>query len=281
MKLFKRKLQIIIGKLGTVSKKIEGLRVSFDIEMTDTKETNKANIKLYNLSDDTIGFLEQKDSSVILQIAYDDDEYNTLYIGNIVEFDHEQNGSDFITTIECKDGFIPLSEKKLSLSFPANSTTAQILNRITSELNLTKGDYKNITNFVYKQGFSFVGNPGSALDILLNRIGYEWIINNNQLIISEKNKSDKKTVVRYLSPNTGLLNSPSRIKNAPVKKSQKKDKLTDGWKIQSLILPDLQPKTLIKVQSEDFNNIFLIKKSKFSGDTRGSDWICEMECVQQ
>lgn len=253
--------------------------------MTDNRTTNTAKIDVYNLSQETIGLLEQKDTSCILKIGYDDEELSTLFIGNIVEFEHDFTGSDVITKITCKDGYIPLTAKKLSLSFAADSTTKQIIDKIVAELNLTKGDYSAIPSYVYKQGFSFIGSPGKALELILSRIGYEWTIVNNVLVISKENESNNTTIMQYLSPSTGLLDKPKRFKDRQIRviktSATKKNKLLDGWKIKSLIIPSIQPKSLISVESEELEGIFLVKAVKFSGDTHDNTWYAEIDAIQK
>lgn len=285
MRLFKRNAQLLIGKIGEVGRLLEGVRISFEIEMTDNRTTNTGKIDIYNLSQETIGLLEQKDASCILKIGYDDEELSTLFIGNIVEFEHDFTGSDIITKVSCKDGYIPLTERKLSLSFAADSTSKQIIDKIVSELNLTKGDYSEIPSYVYKQGFSFVGSPGKALELVLSRIGYEWTIVNNVLVISKENESNNKTIMQLLSPETGLLDKPKRFKDRQIRviktSATKKNKLLDGWKIKSLIIPSIQPKSLIKVESEELDGIFLVKAVKFTGDTHDNSWYAEIDAIQK
>lgn len=285
MRLFKRNIQLIIGKIGDVGKLIKDVRVYFEIEMTGNKLTNTAKIDIYGLSEETLGFIEQKGSSCILKIGYDNEELSTLFTGNIVEYELNFIENDLVIKITCKDGYIPLTEKKLSLSFIENSTTKQIIDKIVSELNLTKGDYSSLPSYSYKQGFSFVGSPGRALDLILSRIGYEWTIINNVLIISKENESNNKIVAQLLSPDSGLLDKPKRFKNESVKTvkttEKTKNKLLDGWKIKSLIIPSIQPKCLIKVESEELSGIFLVKSVKFTGDTHGNPWYAEIDAIQK
>jgi len=280
-RLFKRKAQLIIGKIGSDSVQIEGLRFTLDIRMTDEKETNKGKIGMFNLSDETKGLLEQKDASIIVKVGYDDNELNVLFIGNIVEYEDIYNGVDVITKVYCSDGYIALSKRKLSLSFAPESSTMQIINKITAEMNLAKGDYSSLPSFVYKQGFSFVGNVGAALDIVLARINYGWTIVNNTLIISKHNETNNTTILQFLSKDTGMLDHPSRFKEQDVKTRKKKNKLMNGWKIKSLIIPSIQPKSLIQVESDNVSGTFLVKAVKFVGDTHDNEWSAEIDCMQK
>lgn len=280
-RLFKRTAQVIIGKLGSIGRLLDGIRISFDIDMDDNRETNTGKVNIYNLSEETIGLLEQKDVSVILKIGYDGEELSTLFIGNVVEYEHDFNGFDVITKITLKDGYIPLTSKKLSLSFAENSNTKQIIEKIVGELNLTKSDYSLLPNYVYKQGFSFIGAPGTALDIILARIGYQWTIANNVLIITKPNESNKQAIAQFLSPETGLIDKPKRFKEKSVKTKTKENKLIDGWKINCLIIPSIQPKNLIKVQSSEVDGTFLVKSVKFNGDTEDNTWLCQIQAIQK
>lgn len=280
-RLFKRKTQLIIGKIGSEGRQIDGLRYAFDIEMTDARETNKGKISIWGLAEESKGLLEQKDASIFINIGYDDQDFSTLFIGNIVEFEEKIDDVGYVVEVTCKDGYIPLTNKKISLSFTAGATTKQIINKIIADLNLTKGDYSSLPDYVYNQGFSFIGSPGAALDIVLSRIGYEWTIINNVLVISQDNKSPNETIMQFLSPKTGLIGRPSRFKEKAVKTKVKKNKLMDGWKINSLIIPSIQPKSLISVESETVTGIFLIKSVKFTGDTHDNNWNAEIDAIQK
>lgn len=282
VRLYKRKAQIVISKLGEGSDVIlENIRIFFDIEMNDDKSMNTGKIDIYNLSEETLGLLEKKDISITLKIGYDNEELSTLFIGNVVEYENDFEGADVITRITLKDGYIPLTNKKLSLSFAENSNTKQIIEKIIAELNLTKSDYSSLPNYVYTQGFSFIGSPGAALNIVLSRIGYEWVIINNALIISKHNESNKQIFTQYISPETGLIDRPKRFKQKQTRTKTQSNKLIDGWKIRSLIIPSIQPKNLIKVKSSEIEGDFLIKSVRFNGDTDDNNWFCDIQAIQK
>lgn len=286
MRLFKRKTQLIIGnKNDTKGILIENIRVSFDIEMNDKKETNTGKISIWNLSQEILAILDDKDAFVILKVGYDD-EPSIIFQGDVIEFSPQYQGVDLITEITLKDGYIPLASRKLSLSFAANSSTSQILNKIIGEINLVKGDYSGLPNFVYRQGFSFIGSPAKALDTILNRIDYEWTITNNVLVISQTNKTSKTIEAQLLTPETGLLDSPQRLKQRPTKKKVVDNKVQDprrfdGWKFNTLILGGMVPKNIVKVKTESVNGIFIIKNIRFVGDTHTDDWRAEIQAIEK
>ena len=128
---------------------------------------------------------------------------------------------------------------------------------------------------------SFSGSPGKALDIVLERVGFGWTIVNNALIISRPNDAVGDIPAQFISASSGMLEVPYRFKEPKVKTKKKNSKLVDGWRIRSLIIPSLQPKSLIEVDSKEISGVFLIKKVVFSGDTHTNEWNAEMECLQK
>ena len=266
-KLFKRKVQVIIGPLGSTGVLLDGIRVSFSITMDDLRDVNNGDINLYNLAEDTLGYLEKKDSSIILKVGYGDEDPSVLFIGNIVSYYSEKTDScDTITRITAKDGYVPLIYKQLSLSFPENSTSKQIIDKITADLNLTKGDYSALPNYVYKQGFSFIGSVYLGLSQVLDRIGYDWTVTNNVLVLFKIGETNKNTIGYLLSNETGMLGKPRRLKESNVKKKVKNNESSDGWEINCLIIPQIKPKSVIKVESENVNGYFVVKSIISKGD---------------
>ena len=278
-RLYKKKVRVVIGKLGSNGRSIQGIRIAFYINMDDTKETNTGIVSLYNLSNETIGLLEKENTSIILSIGYDDEETSILFIGDVVEYKNEYNGVDTITKITLKDGYISLTNSKITLSFSEGSTSKQIINKIISVLNVTTADYSLLPNFVYKQGFSFIGGIGSALDTILARIGYKWTITNNVLVITKPNETNNKTISQFLSLETGLVSQPKRLKDSNIKTKIKENRLMDGWQFECLIIPSIKPNSLIKVEHANINGIFLVKSVQYYGDTHDSTWLCQIKAI--
>ena len=138
-------------------------------------------------------------------------------------------------------------------------------------------------NLIYKDGFSFAGKPGKALDIILKRSGFEWVIDNNALIITKIGEAKNDKVVQYLSKETGLLSSPKRFQQKPLamKRIEYPKTIKTGWKFSSLIIPTLSPKNLVQVESEEGSGIFQLLTVNFKGDTRDNDWFADMEATQK
>ncbi len=288
LRLFNRKAELIVGKPGEKGRLIKDLRMSFTILKTDSKETNPAKIEIYNLNRDTRGIFEEEGSRVQLSVGYEgQDTLNTIFIGDILSFSPEYTGTDNIFTVICKDGYVALDQAKFTLGFDEGSTSRQILNsiitKLKSEFNLASATGENIPNLKYENGFSYVGKAQGILDKILSRVNHDWIIDNNNLIISPTGSTNETTFAQLLSKDTGMLGQPRRVKQQPVKSKGGRGKTFDGWVVRSLIIPGLNPKQRIVVNSEKedlINREFLIKTSKYTGDTRGNAWEVEMEVTE-
>lgn len=287
LNLFNRKVELTVGKPGSEGRLIKDLRIAFDILKTDSKETNAAKIEIYNLTRETRGFFEEEGAFVKLNVGYEGEpKLSTLFTGDILSFSPEPTGVDNIFTVICKDGFLTLDQAKLSISFDEGSTSRQILSLLTSKLkaefNLSSIIGDRIPNIIYNNGFSYVGKAAGALDKVLARVKHDWIIDNNNLIISPIGSSSGESVVQLLDKETGLLSKPQRVKQQPVKSKGGRGKTFDGWQIKSLIIPGLAPKQRVKVVSiiEDINKVFLIKNARYIGDTRSNIWEMDMEVTE-
>lgn len=282
-RLYKRRAELIIGRKGQTSRQtlIAGARIVFQISMNDTKQTNVAKISIYNLSQDVVGLIEQKDATVTLKIGYDDDkDLSTIFIGDVVQYNVDtSNGIDRITKLVAHDGYIALANRKVTLSFAQGSTTRQILAKIIADLDLTKKSY-DLPNLTYKQGFSFIGSPREALTKVLNRIKYEWAIVNNALLIFEKDKTKQKVPAQLLTLKTGLEFQPTRTKQLDVKTQVNANKSFEGWEVRCLIIPSIQPKNIIKVETDNFNGLLIVKAVEFKGDSDGDDWISIIQATE-
>ena len=317
MELFNRVIQVIIEwNEGTEKKTVtipdsnlrrigfsEELKVNFKVQKTDGKETNEAEINIFNLSSDTRKSIEDAKSKnrkvdVSLLVGYGrnikdvidaegKNSLNRIFFGNLLSYKNESSSTDIITNLICKDGWKGL-DQVISLSFDEGTTTSQIINKIASIANFTKLTDKeyDIPDLVYNNGFSYIGKISNALNKVINRIGYEWSIRNNSLLITNINESKDALPVVVLNKDSGLILRPVRVKQDAVTEKGGNKKTFDGWEVKSLIVPGLDVKSLIRMQIQELGNDeprsdnFVVKTIVFTGSNRENDFIAEMEVVK-
>lgn len=292
MQLFNRKIQVIIE---TETEKISipdtqlvnddfssDLRIDFKVEKTDGKETNEAEIKIFGLSENTRSKITENlddkkiNVKVSLNVGYGEN-IKQIFFGDLLGLKVNIEKPDVTTVLTCKDGWKGL-DQIISLSFDENTSTNQVLKKISDIAGLGSPQ-SNLPSLIYKNGFSYVGKISSALDKVVARIEREWSIRNNILLITEFNKSNDTQPRIVLNSKSGLINEPQRIKEQKVSARGGSEKTFDGWALKSLIIPGLDVKSLITVESPQKAN-YVVKNIIFTGSNRESDFFAEMEAIK-
>lgn len=269
--------ELLVGPQGGEGKLIKDLTIEFSVKFNITNSTNSAEIRVFNLSDETYNYLLEKNSSVILKVGKDK---KVLYIGDIVSLNNTRSRSDSITTIECKDGYYQLANRKISIGFEENVDVNTVLNKVISDVNFIKGNY-NLPAKVYKNGFSAVGTLAEVLSKIVKSLGgeYTYKILNRSLLIFKKNEPIPNTPVYNLTTDSGLLETPYKFYNFKINENETNSNVSEGWKIRTLLIPELLPESIIKIQTSEVNGLFRVKESEFIGGK--DEWFCNLKIDQK
>lgn len=293
MQLFNRKIQVIIetdaDKISIPDTELVdngfsvNLRIDFKVQKTDAKETNEAEIQIFGLSENTRSKITEKlddkniNVKVSLNVGYGED-IKQIFFGDLLGLKVNVEKPDVITVLTCRDGWKGL-DQVISLSFDENTNTKQILNKISNIAGLGSVQ-SDIPSLLYKNGFSYVGKISGALEKVAARIKHEWSIRNNILLVTKFNESNDSAPRIILNSKSGLINEPQRVKQQEVSARGGNKKTFDGWALKSLIVPGLDVKSLITVESGEKAN-FVIKNINFTGSNREQDFFAEMEVVKK
>ena len=269
-KYFKRSIRLLFGQRGSeTAVNLGNSRVEFSIIKTDKRSNNSAEIKVYNLSNETKALLDKNDTVVTLMAGYESGVgTGVVFSGDVSDITTERNGADVATVIELSDGNTVIKDKSVSISMNGAVRPEDVLKRIARDIGLEISISGKITSKPYQNGFTAYGAPMLAVTKVCNKIGYSYSVENGILKIWETVKGKEEQVL-FLSPETGLIGRPEKIK------IDKKN----GWNVKSLLNPLIVPAGKIKVSSENVSGILKIKTVKFTGDTHGNDWNSEMECL--
>jgi len=254
--------------------RVRGLRIEFQIEKTKNSTANKAEIKITNLSEDTRTKIREKDALVRLFAGYEQDLGAVLlFTGNAQRIVNTWETPDIITNIEAQDGQRTLRETRASFSYGNKTSANVILNRFANELGLPLRQDFNIEGSY--QGYSFNGRAKDGIDEITRRFGYQWSIENGEILIVPKSGNTGRIATK-LTPQTGLVNTPERLIDQEGEFDEALEKELE-WKITSLLNPRLSPGSLVDIESKQANGLYQIEKVRHYGDTRGGDWYSEIE----
>lgn len=291
---FSRVAKITVGKPGDGRKEISNLRVTFDIEKDLTKETNKSQISIYNLSDETLKIVENPDSVILLDAGYKD-SFGRVFEGAIT-FVSSRGETDIETEIEAADGHLEIRDSIFSKSYGPGISSQVILFDIVSSMGATMQISTDIEHKEYPNGFAYAGKSKGAIEKVCNYIGAKWSIQ-NRIIQVRKAGGAISPKAFLISSETGMIGSPERIvktqtiklseedKNKNTKKKRGRKKKTEkekktGWKIKSLLLASVNPGSVIEVRSKYVKGFFVVDRVNHKGDTHGDDWYTEMEVFE-
>lgn len=290
-----------------------GLHVTFIIDKDTTKESNKSEIKVWNLSDASKELIQKKDLMVELDVGYSEDiGLVRIFIGSIISIHTkpDNGGLDEVTTIKCSDGQIAIRDSIMSLSFPPGTSNLFILKAIAQKMGLALDLANDVEGSNYENGYSFVGYGKDALDQVCGNLGATWSIQNAVLQVIMRNGVTRKKAVVF-SAETGLIGTPERVVKSSKrtdntaqgdkedglidttgrltkeqkkrkKRKQKKAKKTSvaGWKIKTLLAPTVNPGDAIRIESGAISGWFKVESIKHSGGVYVDDWTSEIDIIE-
>lgn len=286
--LFLRSADLIVGpKVSGTNAEREPIearsfknRLVFNVESTSVAASNKAKIDIYNISQESRNFLEQKDLIVILKAGYQDNT-STIFFGDVIRREVNRNGPDIPVTLECGDAENILGTAHIEIGFGPGITNVQIIEQAAAKLLLSSGIQKGVKTVQYQNGFTFSGLVTDLLKQLTEEVGVEHLIRNGELVILPILETDDQEAV-LITQNTGLIGFPT--------------KTIDGLQFTSLLNPELMPGRAVKVESKQFQGEFGVRaeivasaslvasgdvlkarKVTHNGDTADGPWFTEVE----
>lgn len=265
----------LYGRIATVQVddlEFERVRVAFDVSKAMTKDPNKLELKLYNLSEQSRGRIQKKDAVVILQAGYEGTGLSQLYKGNARLISHSKAGVDWISKVACGDGEKEIRTARISKSYKKGVDAKQVFKDLVGAIGLPAGNaLKTIESAsmrglgAFTSGFSLNGNAYEQLDARARAAGLRLFTHDGQLQLLGPNDASVETIV-VLSPDTGLKGSPERGEKGVVK-------------ARSFLNPDIFPGRRVQLDSSAIKGQFRCEKVTHKGDTHGGndDWESVME----
>ena len=312
MRQYNRVYRLLIGQtakkgllLTNEGEGSQGLKISFKIDKDTTKETNKSEIKIWNLSDESLELIEHDDIMLELAVGYKDNVGAVrIFLGSLIKMtvDDENEGTDVVATIKASDGQIAIRDSIISISNPPGVSNLVVLRNIANNMGLTLDIAPDVEGSPYPDGFSFVGYSAAALDQICGNLGCEWSIQNEVLqVILKGGTTGKKGLV--FSPSTGLIGRPKRIiqsaatankkqeekvvsskrkrKSKTIKKKKKKKvNSIAGWTITTLLAPTVNPGDAIRIESGVVSGWFRVEAVTHKGGNFENDWTSEIDCIE-
>jgi hypothetical protein len=285
--LFNRTYRLLIGKKGD-PRGVEihdTLRITFDIEKTTKKNPNKGKISIWNLTKETRAKFEEPNTRVLLYAGYKDEKGPLLIYTGDVTFAYTQiEKPDISTVFELGDGSRSIRDSVISKGYGPGVTSETILKDCSESMGTPLTLPGDAPKKVWEHGFTFYGASHILMDKVTSASGLEWSIQNNNMQVIEKNGVTTRQGV-VISSHSGMIGAPERVRKAKVQKAGEKTEVVakneseDGWKVNVLLMPELNPGDRVILQSDVVEGVFRIFELKHRGDSHGGDWQTELQLV--
>ncbi len=290
--LFDRVYRLLVGKKGkSEGLEITELRIQFEITKTAKKDPNKSSIRIYNLRKETRAELEKPDTRCLLYAGYKDEAGALLIFQGGVTFSWTKYElPDVITELELGDGAAEIRDTTISVGYDKGVKSTQVLNDVSKQMGTPLTLPKDIPERIWQNGLSYFGSARTLLDKVTKGSELEWSIQNGNLQVIKKGMVTTRQGI-VLSADSGLIGFPEHERKAnegttEVKDADKKKKTVstpakhyDGWSVNSLLMPEVNPGDRVKLESRAVNGIFRVQELKHKGDSHDGDWQTEMKLI--
>jgi len=266
---FNRSASVVITtKLG-IPLDISGLKIVFSVKKTLSTFSNSARVNIYNLSRRSFEQIAVEDDLILNAGYIDGAGEKLLFKGDIQKISVEHLGPDIITKLQCDDGGLKLREIRGNLSYGTGVLALQIIGEILSAFSFPSRQHATFTDAKYLHGFSHVGSAKEALSKLTEKIGVEWSIQNGEAQLLLKGGVNLTPPIPVSALN-GMIGSPDLFDDIQGELSL--NKRSSGWRVRSLVNPEIEPGGRLNITSNNVNGLFRIEEVDHFGDTFGADW---------
>ena len=168
-------------------------------------------------------------------------------------------------SITAGDGEHAIRTARASTSFAPGTTLADAIRSLGATMGLGGGNLSSASaaaSAVLLEGAVVRGPAAQELTRLCSSAGLSWSVQDGILQLLPIGRALSRVAVS-LSPDTGLVESPTRSKGVTVK-------------AKALLLPDLVPGRLVALESEAVRGTYRIDEVSYTGATRGDDWYADL-----
>ncbi|MEJ2896220.1 phage protein [Bordetella avium] len=265
---------------------ISELHFKFVISAADVQTPAAAQIRVYNLSDNTAQRIQKEFAKVTLRAGYEGN-FGTIFSGDVKQIRRGKETSiDKYLDITAANGDMAYNFAVANFTLAAGWTAAELYNALLQELSLygvTAGYAPPFPATVYPRATSFYGMVRDRLRELAEMVGCSWSIHDNRLyLIPISGYIPGDTVV--LTSKTGLIGFPEQTINGIHVRCLLNPNIFIGRGIQ--INNGSVQEAQINVAYTAFNYFpSIAQDGKYKalavthiGDTRGQSWYTDSIC---
>lgn len=182
-------------------------RVVFNILHDFGGFVSYADISIYGLSRETEAKAFKKGQTIDFKAGYAD-SIDYIFRGDVINLFREKKGADKLIRLICMGGAQNRQETSISKTMGKNTSLVDILKELATAigypLTIKEDDFSDVN---YGRGYVINGSPTNYLKKLAEAHGFNWVIENNRLVVV-KSGSYRDGTIHQVSQFTGMVGAP-------------------------------------------------------------------------
>ena len=232
---FDREYRLAAGKAGGMGFEIGEksksqpvpLHINFSIERTDLETQNTGRVTVWNLNQEHLATLDEKDCVLSLKAGYGS-RMPLIFAGIVTNCVTTHDGADRKTEIEVVDNLVEIRDTYVTISYVRTVNWKTIFDDVANQMGVAvtysyNAEFADIAN-----GFSFVGLARDIMTKGCACCGLVWSLQNGVMQVKKPGDVMSREVF-VLSEDSGLLGIPARVTEA---NSETSDKTSIGWEVE-------------------------------------------------
>ena len=286
---------------------ISNVDLEFKILRTIRSTANKCDLTIWNLTQAHRVAIEKRNRplatgkalgvNVKIEAGYVG-QTSVLFNGDLRSVGSSRQGVDWRTVIGGDDGGRAIRESRINMQFPRGTPFSLIFKQAAQALGIGLGNAGLVAPGVTVLGigsntnsnYSLSGNVKQVFDKLCESVGLTWSIQHGVIQVLPKGTPLQGRAI-YLSPTTGLLDSPAPsvdssvslgspqafAPGAPPKNTKApKPKSTLVLKCKAMLIPGLAPGRIVQLNSDEYKGNYTICEVEYNGQTWSKRWEADM-----
>lgn len=284
-----RRCNLIVANEAGEGLDLSNLRITFKIKKSDAQTPNTAEIRVYNVAEETANRIRKEFQNISLQAGYESN-YGLIFNGNIkqVRFGRE-NGTDTFIDIAAADGDEAYNFAVVNTTLAAGSKQSDQIGAAARSMagrGVATGHIDPTGDAKLPRGKVMYGMARNYLRQSAEASNTSWSIQDGKLqFVSLTGVLPNQAVL--LTSKTGLVGQPEQTNDGIKARCLLNPMLRIGGKVQinekdvaEAKLPDTskdaQANKPAAIEADGFYRLLVVEHS---GDTRGNDWYSDLVCL--
>lgn len=265
------------------------LRIKFSVKRSDTMTPNVADIRVYNLEEQTALRIRKEFTKVILQAGYEGN-FGVIFQGNIKQVIlGRESATDTFIDIVAGDGDRAYNFAIVNTTLAAGSTQLDQVTAASSAMadkGTTLGHLGEMPTEKLPRGKVMYGNAREFLRDVAQSTNKNWSIQDEKItFIAQKAYLPGERVV--LTSKTGMIGTPNQTNEGVNVKCLLNPMIKIGGRIQIDNASIARYKINLSVPNSPANipapltadGVYYVLVVEHQGDTRGIDWYSSLVCL--